>query len=116
MKKYILFFSIFLNILFILFYIVYKINSPTNELGILRQNICVKKFATNDTLFVIPKGITVSDVSEQGLAAIGQFENNRFSIVITTDEDLIDYEINKDSLNLFGNYYSSEIIDNKKNK
>jgi len=60
-------------------------------------------------LFKLPKGLTVADESQRGISAIGQFENNRFSIVITTNEDMVDYEINKNSLDIFSNFYSADI-------
>jgi len=53
-------------------------------------------------------------VSERGLGAIGQFENERFSIVITSnDASLVNYDLPKDSLDMFGNFYSAEIPQNK---
>jgi hypothetical protein len=60
-------------------------------------------------VFKLPKGLTVADESQRGISAIGQFENNRFSIIITSNEDLVDYEINEDSLNIFSNFYSADI-------
>ena len=109
MKKYIFWFSIILNILFILGYLFNKINSPSNKLGLLKEDIEIGYFSGTEKIFVLPKGLTVQDKSERGLAAIGQFENERFSIVITANRDLVNYKINKDSLNLFGNFYSAEI-------
>ena len=61
-------------------------------------------------IFKIPKGITVRNRSERGLGAIGQFENERFEIVITSDDpNLVNYSLPKDSLQIFGNFYSAEI-------
>lgn len=83
-------------------------NSPSNELGRLKENVKVG-FLDGDSSFIyLPKGITVRNKSERGIAAIGQFENNRFEIVITSDEDLVDYDAPKDSLFIFGNYYSAD--------
>ncbi len=112
MKKIIFWSSIILNIIFLFIFIVglvwNKLNSPTDELGILMQDIEVGSFMGDETVFKLPKGLTVMNKSERGISAIGQFENNRFSIVITSDRDLIDYNVTKDSLNSFGNYYSAE--------
>lgn len=66
-------------------------------------------FYWDSVLFKLPKGLTVADESQRGISAIGQFENNRFSIVITSNEDMVDYEINEDSLGVFSNFYSADI-------
>ena len=85
-------------------------NSPTNEIGRLEKEIEIGYFQSDQTVFKIPKGITVKNVSERGLGAIGQFENERFSIVITSnDPSLVNYDLPKDSLDMFGNFYSAEI-------
>ena len=71
----------------------------------------------NETIFTLPKGLTVQDKSERGISAIGQFENNRFSIVITSDKDLVDYNFDKKELNQNANFYSAEFktfLDNEK--
>ena len=73
------------------------------------ENIEVGYFSGDSVLFKLPKGLTVADESQRGISAIGQFENNRFSIVITSNEDLVDYEINEDSLDVFSNFYSADI-------
>ena len=59
-------------------------------------------------LFTLPKGLTVRNASERGLNAIGQFENERFQIVITSDEELVNYNIPPDNLAPNGNYYSAD--------
>lgn len=109
MKKYIFWFSIILNILFILGYLFNRINSPSNKLGILKEDVEVGYFKGTEKVFVLPKGLTVKNESPRGLSAIGQFENERFSVIITSDRDLVDYDVKKDSLNLFDNFYSAEI-------
>ena len=110
-RKWIFGLSITLNIIFGLGFLLNYINSPTYRLGILTQDINVGFLAGDSTIYKIPKGITVCDVSPQGIAAIGQFENNRFEIIITTgSEDLVNYNISKDSLFQFGNYYSADRV------
>ena len=109
MKKLLFWISIGFNVIFITLYFWNKINSPSHELGVLKEDIEVGHFMGNEILFKIPKGITVKNESERGIAAIGQFENERFSIVITADRDLIDYDIEESQLNGTGNYYSAEI-------
>ena len=107
-KKWIFILSITLNVIFALGLLFKKLNSPSYKLGILTQDINVGFFMSDSTIFKIPKGITVKDVSPRGIAAIGQFENNRFEIILTTGTDgrVVDYNIPKDSMACFGNYYS----------
>jgi len=108
-RKWVLRMSITLNILFLLGWFISWFNSPTNKLGILTQDVNAGFFAVDSTLYKIPKGITVRDISPRGIAAIGQFENNRFEIILTTErEDLVNYNVPKDSLFPFGNYYSAD--------
>ncbi|MBU2994804.1 hypothetical protein KO500_00045 [Cellulophaga baltica] len=108
MKKALFWISIALNIILILGIFWNNFNSPSNELGILKQDIEVGFFMGNETVFTLPKGLTVKDKSERGIAAIGQFENNRFYIVITSDKDIVDYNVDEKEINQNGNYYSAE--------
>ena len=84
-------------------------NSPSEKLGILKKDVKVGLLKGDSNFIFLPKGITVKNKSERGLAAIGQFENHRFEIIITSDEDLVNYSVSKDSLFMFGNFYSSDI-------
>ena len=99
-----------MNVLFILLFTWNWMNSPSNELGRLEKDIEIGYFQSDKSVFKIPKGLTVRNISQRGLGAIGQFENERFSIVITSnDANLVNYDLPKDSLEMFGNYYSAEI-------
>lgn len=109
--KWILSISICLNIIFVLMYLLHMFNSPSQKLGKLKQDVKVGFFGGDSTFIYLPKGITVKDKSERGIAAIGQFENNRFEIIITSNKDLVDYNLPKDSLFLFQNFYSADIND-----
>ncbi|MDP4218853.1 MAG: hypothetical protein Q8916_05555 [Bacteroidota bacterium] len=103
--------SITLNILLTVVIIFYLSNSPSYELGVLTQDVKVGYLASDSTIYRIPKGITVRDVSERGLGAIGQFENNRFEIIVTTGRsDLVNYHPSRNQLSQFGNYYSADAI------
>lgn len=103
--------SFTLNIIFILGWLWNILNTPSLRLGRLEKDISVGHFTTDSVLFKLPKGLTVCDVSPSGLNAIGQFENNRFEIIITTDDqNLINYTLPKESLDVFGNYYSADVI------
>jgi len=117
MRKWVFGISIFVNIIFILLFAWNWLNSPTNELGRLEKDIEIGYFQSDNSVFRIPKGLTVKNVSQQGLGAIGQFENERFSIVITSnDASLVNYDLPKDSLDMFGNFYSAEIPQTKLEK
>ena len=102
--------SITFNILFILGWFWNWANSPSYKLGRLEKDIKVGYFSSKTVKFTLPKGLTVRNVSERGIAAIGQFENERFEIIITSDDpNLINYNLPKDSLDIFGNYYSADL-------
>lgn len=106
-RKWIFRLSITFNVIFSFGCFLNYINLPTNKLGVLTQDVNAGFLAGDSTIYKIPKGITVRYVSPRGIGAIGQFENNRFEIVFTTDrDDLVNYNISKDSLFQFGNYYS----------
>ncbi len=110
MKKWIFRISIMFNILFLLAWAWSNINIPSYKLGRLQKNIEIGYFTKDSVIFTLPKDLTVRDVSERGLSAVGQFENERFAIVITSDdESLVNYNLHEDSLNPFGNFYSADI-------
>jgi len=110
-KKWIFRLSISLNIIFCLGWLFVYINSPTNKLGVLKHDVNVGYFADDSTPFIIPKGITVRDVSPRGINKIGLFEEYRFEVIITTDKaNFVNYDIPKDSLSTFGNVYSADKI------
>lgn len=114
-NKWILRISILFNIIFIALFLLNMMNSPSNEIGKLKKDLKVGFFTGDSAFIYLPKGLTVRNKSERGLSAIGQFENNRFEIVITSDEDLVEYNLPKDSLFTFGNYYSADIEKYKSN-
>ncbi|MAB37480.1 MAG: hypothetical protein CL525_00210 [Aequorivita sp.] len=110
MKKWIYRISILFNILFIIGFGLNWFNSPTYKLGRLEKDVQIGVFSSDSIIFTIPKGLTVRNISECGLSAIGQFENERFEIVITSDNpDLVNYDIPRDSLQSFGNFYSADL-------
>jgi hypothetical protein len=109
MKKAIFWFSITLNILFLLRMVWNSINAPSEQLGILKQDIDIGHFMDNKKIFTLPKGLTVKNQSQRGISAIGQFENNRFSIVITSEKALVDYNVAPKKLNPNGNFYSAKL-------
>lgn len=107
MKKWIFRISIVLNIIFLIGWGLSSFNKPSYKLGRLEKDITIGYFMGDSTLFKLPKGLTVRNSSERGLSAIGQFENERFQIVITSDDwDLVNYDLPNDSLAAHGNYYS----------
>ena len=69
---------------------------PTDAIGELQQDIEVSSFETDTTLFKIPKGTIVKNASPRGIAAMGQFENYRFTIIVTSDNpNLVNYNLPK---------------------
>ncbi len=101
--------SILANVYFLIELGIRKLNEPTDKLGVLKQDIKVGLFGQPGVLFDLPKGITVKDVAPRGIGAIGQFENERFAIIVTSDYDeLVDYNITKEDLYPHGNYYSAD--------
>ena len=108
-RKWIFRLSITINIIFGLGWLLNYFSSPSYRLGVLTQDINVGFLGADSTLYKIPKGMTVRDVSPRGIEAIGQFENNRFEIIITTErKDLVNYNLPKEQLFQFGNYYSAD--------
>ena len=109
LKNVILTFSILLNIYLGLILGVGALNEPTHKNGILKQDVKVGLFGQSGVIFELPKGITVEDVAPRGIEAIGQFENERFSIVVTSDRgDLVNYDPDPSELMPHGNYYSAD--------
>jgi len=117
MKKWTFRISILINIIFLLGYFWNWLNTPSYEIGRLEKDIEIGRFSSDSTIFRIPKGITVKNASQRGLNAIGQFENERFQIVITSDDrDLVNYDLPKDSLQIFQNLYSADVRKYSKNE
>ena len=109
MKRWILIISLSLNVIFIVGFSLNWFNSPTYKLGRLVHNLKVG-YSGGDSVFILPKGLIVRDISQQGLSAIGQFENSRFEIVITSENDkLVNYNSLNDSLMSYGNFYSVDL-------
>ena len=108
MKKWIFRISIALNFIFLIGWTFNSFNQPSNKLGRLERDITIGNFMGDSLFFTLPKGLTVKDASERGLSAIGQFENERFQIIITSDDQLVNYNIPSDSLKTFGNLYSAD--------
>lgn len=108
MKKWVFRISILLNIVLLIGWGLSSLNRPSYKLGRLEKNITVGNFMGDSLLFTLPKGLTVRNASERGLNAIGQFENERFQIVISSDDELINYDLPIDSLGPNGNYYSAD--------
>ncbi|MFV5696903.1 hypothetical protein ACM55H_00915 [Flavobacterium sp. ZT3R17] len=100
--------SLTLNVIFLLCWSLNYLNSPTYKLGVLTQDVKAGFFIGDSVFINIPKGTTVRDISQQGLSAIGQFENNRFEIVVTSERDIVNYNLPKDSIATFGNFYSAD--------
>lgn len=68
--------SIALKIFILIGWILNTLNRSSYKLGRLEKDITVGYFSDDSTLFS----------SERGISAIGHFENERFQIVIASDE------------------------------
>jgi len=115
MKKWVFRISIFFNIIFLIGWGLSSINSPSYKLGRLEKDITIGSFMGDSLLFTLPKGLTVRNTSERGISAIGQFENERFQIVVSSDDEIVNYSLPDDSLGAHGNYYSAD-FDRYKNE
>lgn len=106
LKKWGIRISIILNIVFLIGVAESLLFPP--KMGRLEKDFKIGYFTSDSILFKLPKGLTVREASEKGLGAIGQFENNRFEIIITSDDaNLVNYNLPKDSLYQFRNMYST---------
>ncbi len=107
MKKVLLGVSILVNVLFVIGWL----NNPRNKIGRLEKDVRVGYFSSDSAFFTLPKGLSVRCASEWGLSAIGQFENERFEIVITSDDpEIVNYNVPRNELQPFGNMYSADGI------
>jgi hypothetical protein len=108
-QKWILRISIGINMIFLIIFLL-KYTAYSYKLGVLKKDVKVGIFDKKDSVFfTLPKGLTVRDVSERGISAIDLFENHRFDIIITSDDnDLVDYSKSKEELLPFGNLYSAD--------
>ena len=92
-------------------------NSPSDEVGVLEKDVEVVFPFSKNRVFTIPKGVTVKNRSERGLNGIGQLENYRFSIIITSDDStLVNYDPPKGEVHAFKNLYSGLTIDKDQQK
>lgn len=92
-KKFGFTFSIILNILLVAILLLENFNMPTYELGVLTQDTDVGSRGSSEVIFTLPKGLTVSNDSPRFIAAIGQFEPERFSISVSSNSPFrVDYE------------------------
>ena len=110
MNKWIFRISIALNVVLLTGYLLDWFSGPTYKLGRLEKDVTIGHFGSDSAMFKLPKGLTVRNISQRGLAAIGQFENERFELVITSDDaNLVNYKLSEDSLQQFGNFYSADV-------
>ena len=109
MKKVIFWLSITLNILFLFRMFLTSLNAPSEKLGILKQDVDIEHFMDNKKVFTLPKGLTVMNESKRGFSSIGESESKRFSIIVTSEKALVDYNIAPKKLNPNGNFYSAKL-------
>jgi len=78
------------------------------RVGVLKQDLEVGLFDTNETLFILPKGLIVREASATGA---DWFEPYRFRIVVTANnERFVDYEPSAEEFDKQdGEFYSAEV-------
>jgi hypothetical protein len=93
--------------------LINKFNFPLDRSGVLTKNIKIGNFGDKQTIFTLPKGLTVQDATPRGFAAIDLFEPYRFTITVTTEDmKLVDYDY-KRMKHEFGSLYSADITTTK---
>lgn len=116
MKAIALLVSLLLNVLLIGFFIIKVLDGcaevANGKVGSLKHDLKIGKFEGSDTIFTLPKGLIVRNVSASGA---GWFEPHRFRVVITSDdENLVQYsESNETNPNL--ELYSAD-VEKRKNR
>ncbi|MCC7304701.1 MAG: hypothetical protein IT558_00410 [Alphaproteobacteria bacterium] len=87
--------------------------APFERSGILKENIQIGEFQGKEPLLNLPKGLTVQDMSPRNLGAIDLFEPHRFAIIVTSERELVDY--NLPPAKKWGSLYSADIKTYSKN-
>ncbi|MCB2141269.1 hypothetical protein KQH27_01015 [bacterium] len=79
------------------------------RIGVLSKDTEIGYFGSDESIFMLPKGLVVSETSATG---VDWFEPYRFRIVVTSDtESLVDYSVNaKELKDQDSEYYSAEVI------
>lgn len=98
-KKVLFVTSIALNLWFLLVWS----SQPPFRCGVLIRDITVP--LTKEVTITLPKGLVVRDDSPNGLAAIGTFDKNRFSITVTSDFKMVEYDVDWRAIRRPGSLY-----------
>jgi hypothetical protein len=98
-KKVVFIASIVLNLWFIFNWM----DQPAHRYGVLISDVTVP--LTKDATIMLPKGLVVRDESLQGISSIGQFDEYRFSITITSGFKMVDYNVDWKAINSPGSLY-----------
>ena len=96
-----------LSIILNLWFLYGWFNQPTVRYGVLTRDVIVPVPGT-DKKIVFPQGLVVKDASPQGISSIGQFYRNRFSIIVTSDFKMVDYNVDAKALHHFLSMYISK--------
>jgi hypothetical protein len=100
--------SVLLNVVLGAWAPLHYTSVPRAQVGVLTDNVAVTTFQEPSLSFVLPKGLTVADATPRGLAAAGQLEPFRFTIVVSSDRaTLVDYETSTQR-SAFGPLYSAD--------
>lgn len=87
-KEQVLVLILIVSLIFNLRYVFKEWNAPDYKIGTLRRDIKVSVYqtGTDDEEILLPQGLIVENRSPEGIPRIGQFEPERFSITITSDD------------------------------
>jgi hypothetical protein len=86
-----------LSILFNLVTVIDLMNLPDYRTGVLLRDVEIADYSNDSkVLFKLPKGTNVMNVSPRGLASLGLFDRERFSIVVVTNNaKVVNYELDE---------------------
>jgi hypothetical protein len=101
--------SLLANAYFILGALWERSNAPVSRIGRLRYPVAVGHFGDDKVIFKLPAGVTVKDESPRGFATFDLWEPRRFSLIVTSDRELVDFNIERDGLAPNGSYYSADV-------
>ena len=90
-KKYLIVLSIILNIILVPLAWWDYTTSPYRREGFLKEDVRIGVHNRKETIITLPKGLVVRNASPRGLDAIDLLEPHRFSIIVTSERELVQY-------------------------
>lgn len=112
MKKILIALSLSLNVILATTLWFNQINSPIKQNGVLKEDIKIGVMGGKKPILTLPKGLTVRNASPRNFDAIDLFEPHRFTITVTSDQELVEYDA--PNPHKWGSLYSVEGFNKKK--